>query len=974
MTDLLKDIFDKEGTLFKISGNSPILLMGKTSVWCVLSGHVDLFAVQLEKGLISGPKDYFFSVEEGEMLFGMDLGDYGMGQGFQAVGYPGTCLAKLNLERIKDLGMDPLYKTAIAYCIDRWVIGLSRGLTKDIRPFPRPDILLDPDIHISVDADTVAYPRQGQLWIKYKKKSGLYISTEMVGDNDALLPLGQKSWVLLLKGSGIETLSTQDALSNNLVWPALEYFYTLIFQIVFLNTSLNAVDIYNLLEEKTRQDKQAKKEGLARLASVLDENKGGDSFDKKFDDPLLSACGMVGKQLGISIKEPGAGKGSRLTIEDIARTSHFNIRRVKLAPKWWQRDNGPLVGFMGEDNRPITILPLSPSSNEVIDPSTDQVNGQGNGQGRKITAQTAREIASHAYAFYRFFPDHALSYFDLLKFGIKGCAKEVKWIVILSVIIGLLSLIIPLVTDLIFSEIIPGSGRHRIWGIVVILAGFGITTALFELTRNIGILRVENKLHYFIESAIWDRILRLPIPFFQQYEAGDLASRAMGVNTVRQMVSGPVVTIMIASIFSFFNFFLLFYYNKNLALVATGLLTLAGVVIAFFSVSQLGYFRKQTRIEGKISGRVLQFLNAITKLRVSGSEDRAFSIWAKAFSQQKKMAFKGGRFETLLATFNSVFGLFSLMALFSWLILQEKGAGMGTGEFLAFNAAYASLHAAVVQMILSLNQFILAVPYLERLKPILEQIPETSFGKTDPGELDGKIELYQIGFRYTPDGPAILKDVCLAVEPGSFVAIVGPSGSGKSTLIRLLLGFEKPQSGTIYYDDQDLAELDVTRVRQNMGVVIQGGNVMAGDIFNNIIGSYPLTLDDAWKAAAMAGLDEDIKQMPMGMNTVVMEGASTLSGGQRQRLIIARAIVNRPRILIFDEATSALDNRTQAIVSQSLKKLKATRIVVAHRLSTIRDADRIYVMDKGEIVESGRYEDLMKKNGLFKKLAQRQIL
>ncbi|MCP3943143.1 MAG: NHLP bacteriocin export ABC transporter permease/ATPase subunit [Desulfobacteraceae bacterium] len=969
MSSELKDIFAKEGKNFEISGNSPILLTGQDNVWYVLSGCVDLFAIQFKNGRISNPKDYFFSGKTGDLIFGMNLDDYGMGQGFQAVGHPGTWMIKLNLKRLKALGADPLYKKEIVFLVDRWVGGLIKGLIKNILPCPRPDILLDSGINLSVDGDKIAYSNKGNLWIRYVNNSGLFIGTEEFSNKDIFLPLSDKGWILMFKGSAIETFSTYDAMAAGLVWQSLEHFYCLIFKIIFLNTGLNSVDIYNFLSTKKEQDNRAKKDGIIHLSTVLDKNKNYNPCDEKFDDLLLSACSIVGKQLGISIKKPRQSNEKsiprKITMDAIAKASHFNIRKVTLRPHWWQNDNGPLVGFMVENNRPITILPLSTSTNEIIDPSNDHR--------QKVTAKIAQGIAPHAYTFYRFLPDHALGGFDLLKFGMRGCARELKWILFLAVIIGLLSLITPLVTNLVFSQIIPNAEHNRILNIVGILAGFAITTALFELTRDISILRVENKLYYFMESAIWDRILRLPISFFKKYEAGDLAFRGMGVNTARQMISGPVITTMIGSIFSLFNFILLFYYNKNLALVATGLITLASLIIIFFIRLQLQYFRKQTRIEGKISGRLLQFLNAITKLRVSGSEDRVFSIWAKDFSKKKKISFKGGMIKTFLTTFNSVFGLFSLMAIFSWLILQEKGAGMETGEFLAFNAAFASLTAAVIQMVMSLNLFIMAVPYFERIRPILQHIPETSADKIDPGELSGKIELNHIGFRYAQDGPAVLKDISINVEPRSFVAIVGRSGSGKSTLIRLLLGFEKPESGTIYYDNQDLAELDVTQVRQNMGIVMQGGNVMAGDIFNNIIGSHPLTLDDAWEAASMAGLDEDIKQMPMGMNTVIMEGASTLSGGQRQRLIIARAIVNRPRILIFDEATSALDNKTQAIVSQSLKNLKTTRIIIAHRLSTIKDADQIYVMDNGQIKESGRYTELMKKNGLFAKIAQRQI-
>jgi ABC-type bacteriocin/lantibiotic exporter with double-glycine peptidase domain len=265
------------------------------------------------------------------------------------------------------------------------------------------------------------------------------------------------------------------------------------------------------------------------------------------------------------------------------------------------------------------------------------------------------------------------------------------------------------------------------------------------------------------------------------------------------------------------------------------------------------------------------------------------------------------------------------------------------------------------------------IPLYEQAKPILTSLPEVDTAKADPGVLAGDIELEHLVFRYQADGPPVLRDVTIRIRAGEFVAFVGPSGSGKSTLLRLLLGFEVPEAGAVYYDGQELAGLDIQSVRRQIGVVLQNGRLMSGDIFTNITGSSPATLDDAWEAARMAGFDEDIKSMPMGMHTVVSEGGGTLSGGQRQRLMIARAIVQRPRILFFDEATSALDNRTQSIVSTSLDRLQATRIVVAHRLSTIVHADRIYVVEAGRVVQSGTYEQLISQDGLFAELAARQL-
>ena len=243
-----------------------------------------------------------------------------------------------------------------------------------------------------------------------------------------------------------------------------------------------------------------------------------------------------------------------------------------------------------------------------------------------------------------------------------------------------------------------------------------------------------------------------------------------------------------------------------------------------------------------------------------------------------------------------------------------------------------------------------------------------------PGELRGCVEISHIHFRYAPDTPLVLRDVSLSVRPGDFVAIIGPSGSGKSSLFRLLLRFEQPESGAIYYDGQDLAGLDVQVVRQQMGVVIQNARLASGSVLMNIIGSSPLDIDHAWEAAASAGLADDIRAMPMGMHTIVSEGGANLSGGQRQRLLIARAIARKPHIFLFDEATSALDNRTQAVISRSLESLQSTRIVIAHRLSTIMNASRIFVMERGVVVQSGSHTELASQSGLFRELAKRQLV
>ena len=376
-------------------------------------------------------------------------------------------------------------------------------------------------------------------------------------------------------------------------------------------------------------------------------------------------------------------------------------------------------------------------------------------------------------------------------------------------------------------------------------------------------------------------------------------------------------------------------------------------------------------LQGQIASRVLQLLNGISKLRSCGAEKRAFALWAKSFSEQKQLDFKISSIANMQTVFDSAYTVVASLLIFSAIAFLQPG--IDTGTFMAFNAAFVQFFAATLAVGSALTASLSIIPLYERAKPILNALPEQTPSQTAPGELQGSIDISHVTFRYNEDGPAILDDISLNIKAGEFIAFVGPSGSGKSTLFRLLLGFEQPEAGAVYYNQQDLAGLDIGAVRRQLGVVLQNGKLMPGDIFTNIVGSSPLTLDDAWEAARMAGFDEDIKAMPMGMHTVIAEGAGTISGGQKQRLMIARAIVKKPRILLFDEATSALDNRTQATVAHSIENLNATRIVIAHRLSTVIKADRIFVIVAGQVLETGNYEELMAKNGHFAELARRQL-
>jgi ATP-binding cassette subfamily C protein len=581
--------------------------------------------------------------------------------------------------------------------------------------------------------------------------------------------------------------------------------------------------------------------------------------------------------------------------------------------------------------------------------------------------------------FYRSLPDKVLNASDLFRFALKNRGRDILIVFLTGIAATLLGMLTPHATAILIDNAIPDSDRGLLLqvGLGLLVAAFGM--AVFRLAQGFALLRVETISDASTQAAVWDRLLNLPVSFFRQYTTGDLQSRVTSISTIRRLLSGTTLITLITGLFSLLNLGLLFYYSWKLALVAVAV---AIVVVAVTTLSGMLLIRKVRpllEIKGNIFGQTVQLINGISKLRVAGAQERGFASWSKNYSQQIKLELSTQNVEDGVALFNTVMPTVTSGILF-WFTIQQlqeaqtTGAiGLTIGTFLAFNSAFGTFIKGATDVSNTVTGALQVIPQWKRAQPILETIPEVDLSKADPGKLMGKIAVDHVTFRYRQDGPLILDDVSLYAEPGEFIALVGGSGSGKSTIFRLLLGFETPEDGTIYYDGQDLSGLDVEAVRRQLGVVLQNGRIMSASIFDNIASGAQITLDEAWEAARMSGFADDVAAMPMSMHTVISEGGGNLSGGQRQRLLIARALALKPRILLFDEATSALDNKTQAIVSESLDKLQVTRIVIAHRLSTIRNANRIYVLRAGRVVQQGTFQELAAVEGLFAQLMARQI-
>ncbi|WED44429.1 NHLP bacteriocin export ABC transporter permease/ATPase subunit [Legionella cardiaca] len=651
-------------------------------------------------------------------------------------------------------------------------------------------------------------------------------------------------------------------------------------------------------------------------------------------------------------------------MDDIVQKTGMQVRQVQLNGKWWHAVTHPVLLQKMEGEGFCLALPRISRGLTLIDPIQ--------GIQKKLTSKDAKDFLSTAWQVYSPLPQKKLKIRDLIPVAFRGCQRDLARLLVVGSIAAMLTLVTPWFTGVLFEQVVPAGNITQLQQIVYALLVAAFSAGFFELVRAITVLRIGSKLNLNLEISIWDRLIRLPVTFFRQFTTGDLTKRAMAVSNVRRIMAGVIISSLLSGIFSLFSLGLLFYYDVKLAFTAAIATLIICAYTFLISIRQLSYYKAMTTVSGELSGMTVQLLSGISKIQTTGREKTAFSLWSIKNSQIKNELYKANWYNALLSSLNAL--CLPLLYVIIFIQFLNRDDPLSLGIFLAFTAALGQFTAGMLGMTDAVSAIINSIPLIKRLSPILENTPEVHAGKHDPGILNGKIEVDRLRFSYSSKEELIINDVSFVINPGQYVAITGPSGSGKSTLLRLLLGFEKPIQGNIFFDDHDIKQLNVQRVREQCGVVLQNSLLISSTLFENIVGSAPLTQDDAWEAAEMAGLADDIRKMPMGMHTIISERGGTLSGGQRQRVLIARALAKKPRLLFFDEATSALDNLTQAIVIKSLEKLNTTRIVIAHRLTTIEKADLILVMDQGKIIQSGTYAQLMQQEGLFQAMSKRQLL
>ncbi|MFE0377299.1 NHLP bacteriocin export ABC transporter permease/ATPase subunit [Streptomyces inhibens] len=731
---------------------------------------------------------------------------------------------------------------------------------------------------------------------------------------------------------------------------------------------LSAVDRWIEQLERAHEDRTAagikagetvrERADQALLASIGRQDRSGRASagtDRTGDDTTFAVCRAVAEAAGITLTEPpkGGDVNDRITpVERIAVSSRIRTRAVRLVGRWWRTDTGPLVGHRAKSGAPVALL-WRRGRYEAVNPAS--------GLRIRIDKDNADAFEPRAVMFYRPLPERPMSMWRLMRFSLRGTRMDVRNLALSGLVTVGLGALVPIATGKVLGVYVPSAERSLIVQVSLAVIITSVVSAAFMLLQNLTVLRMEGRIESALQPAVWDRLLRLPTKFFTERSTGELASAAMGISAIRRVLSGIGPVAVQSTTIGAMNLVLLLCYSVPLALAAVGMLVVIGAVFLVMGLWELRWQRRLVTLGNKLNNQAFQTLRGLPKLRVAAAESFAYAAWAREFARSRELQQKAGRIKNLTTVLNAVYLPVCSLTMFMLLAGPARGS-MSAGSFLTFNTAVTMLLTSVTQITGAFVSAAAALPMFEQIKPVLDETPEVRGASAQPGALSGGLEARKLSFRYSDDGPLVLDDVSLQIRPGEFVAVVGPSGCGKSTLLRLLIGFDKPSSGSVLYDGQDLAALDQAAVRRQCGVVLQNAQPLTGSILDCICGAEAFSQEEAWAAAEMAGLAEDIKRMPMGLHTMI-SGGGAISGGQRQRLMIAQALVRRPRILFFDEATSALDNETQRIVIDSTRKLSASRLVIAHRLSTVMDADRVIVMADGRIVEQGAPAQLLADTG-----------
>ena len=970
----IAELAARSGTSVPCAGNLPVRLDDPDSVWFIDQGAVNLFLVEFKDGVERAAPQHLLRCETGRLLPGVapdqeDANEKDTSLSLIAKGSPGTLLKRLPASLLSEV-----HPAELAKQTDTWLTAVTDTLSRFASRLPRPTALAEPGLTQTLTPCTLSV-RRGVVWVSQPSR-GVSLYMDMVdqaeladagGPHEAVIPLTRTSWLTLLDEATLAGKSTETLAQQGALLPALASFHTVAFNLERLNRRLAVVDDANLERERTTSRRTAETAARRRLFNIYDRPIDRDAHVA--DTTLGDALKIIGRHQGIDFRIPARStlSDSPVGLVDVLDASGVRARRVRLEPggNWWRGDSNALLAFRANDGQPVALLPGMFGRYREIDPVSKR--------SVRVTADRAGALKNEAWMFYRPLPARNVKLGDLLRIALHGSAGDLARLVIAGLPGGLIKLLPALALGFVANHIVAGGSAGVLYAVAATLAGFGLFGALLHLLQSTAMMRLEGRSASRVEAAFWDRLMRLPSGILRRHPAGDLAMSGMTFQSLRDGLQGVVADSLLSVVFLLPVFGVIFFYDATLGVITLAFSLGSLLVTAALGLRQISPYGRMIAAARGVAGRLFQIVGGIVKLRVESAEGSAYAIWARDYREQKRAELELGALEARSRAFAAALPfLAGGVLLFAVVIVSDRNVPVG--DFLVVYTVFIAFQSAIARLGESFGTVAAMLPAFKQMRPLLAAVPETDIEGEPVNRLGGEILFDRISFRYEPDGPLILDDVTIHARPGEFIAIAGESGAGKSTLFRLALGIDRPTAGAVYYDGRDLRHLNLKQVRRKIGAVPQSVGLHPQDLWDNLVGHHEeVATKEVWGAVRIAGIEDEIKGMPMGMMTMVGTSGAVLSGGESQRVTIARSVIGSPRIMLFDEATNWLDNESQAEVMRNLTALTSTRVVIAHRLSTLEQADRIYVLQAGKVVQSGSFRGLMETDGVFRELVKRQI-
>ena len=831
---------------------------------------------------------------------------------------------------------------------DAWILALSEAVARTIKN--RPNLLaLDEGVGQAGQPGQHVHIVRGVLWLVSRAVDLHFLGADLPSQMVALSP---HLWATVAGDGALDLVSAAKFAHAPAVIGAVSDFHGHLLTFLRQHQQQEVAQEAERIAQREEQVAQDLDKVFAGHESIL-ETKAATAPD----DDVIYAWRKAGGAV-----PPGMHASGTSRFTDFADAMHLAYRWVALQGEWWKTDMGPLIGHGLEGEKPVALVPDWRGRYRL------------HRQGEKpqaINAALAATLAPSAISLIKPLPERRLRPRDLLIVAIASCAGDLTTLMVATLGASLLGLLVPIATGHIIDTFVPSEMRSQllILGFMLVVAQF--CSFLLKAASDLARQRIDGRVAARLQGGVVDRVFRMPAFVLRTFSSTDLAMRAISVDGIRRTVTGIALNSLLSCAFGLSSIGLLFHYDVYGASVALLLFVALAASGVFAGYKQISSMLKGEQMSANVATFTQQLMENISTLRAFAAEKRAYIQWSRNAIEMRKRGLRGKRVSITFDTLMAGYDLLAMAAVF--MVLGREADAMSSGSFLAFAAAYFNFLSAAIGFGRAMLPVAGLIPMYSRIKPLMETTPERSGSAQHPGQLTGALEVANVAFAY-PGGPPILRQMTFRVEPGQFVALVGASGCGKSTMLNLLLGIDQPQQGAILYDGKSLADLDVTAVRRQFGVCRQSGRLFSGSLYENILGSHQGTQADVWEAARLAGIEAEIRALPMQLHTVVTEGSATFYGGQVQRFLLARALVGNPRFVVLDEATSALDNITQDLVVRNVERLGVTRIVVAHRLSTIRNADLILFIRDGQVVESGNYDQLYALGGEFTHFAKRQSL